>query len=242
MFSLLAVSLVSCRPASAPASPKEVLVMTQTPVTIPSQPPTPVQLRILALGDSYTIGEGVAVEDRWPVQLAGRLREQGLPVAEPQIIARTGWTTGELSQAIDQAQPEGPFDLVTLLIGVNNQYRGRSLAEYQVQFRDLLNRAVALAGREPRRVLVLSIPDWGVTPFARGQESGRIAAEIDAFNQASREETLSAGARYVEITDISRQVGAEAELLAADGLHPSGKMYAAWVERALPVVLEMLAR
>lgn len=216
--------------------------MTQTPVTPSTQSSTPGQLRMLALGDSYTIGEGVAVEDRWPVQLAGRLRAAGAAVADPQIVARTGWTTDELSQAIDQTQPEGPFDLVTLLIGVNNQYRGRSQEEYREQFRDLLNRAVALAGGKPQRVLVLSIPDWGVTPFALGKDSGRIAAEIDAFNQVSYEETLSAGARYVAITDISRQVGAQDGLIAADGLHPSGKMYAAWVERALPVALEMLAR
>lgn len=215
--------------------------MTQIPTMLPTQFPTPGQLRILALGDSYTIGEGVAVEDRWPAQLADSLREEGLVVADPQIIARTGWTTDELSRAIDQAQPEGPFDLVTLLIGVNNQYRGRSQEEYREQFRDLLNRAAALAGGKPQRVLVLSIPDWGVAPFALGKDSGRIAAEIDAFNQINREETLSAGARYVAITDISRQVGAEDGLLAADGLHPSGKMYAAWVARVLPAALEMLA-
>ncbi len=215
--------------------------MTETPPSIPVQISPPAAQRILALGDSYTIGEGVAAEDRWPVQLAVRLREQGLAVAEPQIIARTGWTTDELDRAIDQAQPAGPFDLVTLLIGVNNQYRGRSQEEYRAQFRDLFNRAAELAGGNPRRVLVLSIPDWGVTPFAMGRDSARIAAEIDAYNQINREETLSGGGEYVDITDISRQAVTEDGLLAADGLHPSGKMYAAWVERALPVVQEMLA-
>lgn len=197
------------------------------------------EVRILSLGDSYTIGEGVPDADRWPVQLAARLREQGISCADPQIIARTGWTTDELDAAISQENPTGPFDLVTLLIGVNNQYRGRGLDEYREQFRTLLGRAIGFAGDRPERVLVLSIPDWGVTPFAEGRDQARIAAEIDAFNAANRAETLAAGARYADITPSTRDLSEE-DLLAADGLHPSGRMYTRWVDLALPVVLELL--
>lgn len=190
--------------------------------------------RYLALGDSYTIGEGVPADQRWPVLLAARLREQGLAIAEPQIVARTGWTTDELASAIDQASIGGRFELVSLLIGVNNQYRGRASAEYRAEFRGLLRRAIGFAGGLPARVLVLSIPDWGVTPFAAGRDRALIAREIDEFNAANRAEAADAGARYVDITPASRRAGAEHELVAADQLHPSGLMYAAWVELALP--------
>jgi lysophospholipase L1-like esterase len=197
-------------------------------------------LRYLALGDSYTIGESVGAEQRWPVQLAARLCEHGLPIGEPQIIARTGWTTGELSAAIEQAAPGGPFDLVSLLIGVNNQYRGLGSEAYRAEFRALLQRAIGFAGGRAGRVIVLSIPDWGVTPFAGGRDRGRIAAEIDAFNAINRAETERAGARYVDITAESRRATADLVLIAGDGLHPSGKMYAEWVELALPQALAAL--
>ncbi len=235
-YFLVLIGLVSC--TSAP-TPESILTptMTETLPVSPTSSPTPARLRILALGDSYTIGEGVAEELRWPVQLAARLREQGQAVRDPQIIARTGWTTDELSAAIDRSQPEGKFDLVTLLIGVNNQYRGRSADEYRVQFRALLERSVAFAGGRADRVLVLSIPDWSATPYAMSFDRARVASEIDAYNQINRQETEAAGAVYVDITPISRQAGADPELLAADGLHPSGKMYAAWVDLALPSAL-----
>jgi lysophospholipase L1-like esterase len=177
--------------------------------------------RYLALGDSYTIGESVAEAERFPVQLA---RELGY--AEPQIIARTGWTTDELNAAIDEANPQGPFDLVSLLIGVNNQYRGRSADEYRTQFTALLGRAIGFAGGDARKVVVVSIPDWGVTPFAEGRDRAQIAREIDQFNAINREEAIRAGARYVDITPISR--GNDAALVATDKLHPSGKQYTEW--------------
>ena len=126
----------------------------------------PDRLRFLALGDSYTIGEAVPPEARWPVLLADALRAHGFPFAAPTIIAQTGWTTDELSAAIDRADPQGPYDLVTLLIGVNNQYRGGSVAEYRTEFRALLHRAIGFAGGTAGRVVVVSIPDWSVTPFA----------------------------------------------------------------------------
>jgi len=192
-------------------------------------------MRYLALGDSYTIGESVAEAERWPVQLATRLQATGVPLEPPQIIARTGWTTDELMTAIERQNPQGPFDLVSLLIGVNNQYRGRDSAEYRAQFHTLLQTALTLAGGKPSHVIVLSIPDWGVTPFGRGNDRPKIASEIDQFNAINREETVQAGAHYVDITPISRQAAGDATLIAEDGLHPSGKMYRLWVELVEPI-------
>ena len=200
------------------------------------------QMRYLALGDSYTIGESVDPSERWPVQLAARLRERGVPIADPTIIAKTGWTTDELSAAIDQANPEGPYDLVSVLIGVNNQYRGRDAEQYRSEFRALLQRAVQFAGGDATRVLVLSIPDWGMTPFAEGRDRSQIAAEIDKFNEINREEAASVGARYVDITPVSRMAVEDPTLIAADGLHPSGKMYRAWTELVVPAALAALGR
>lgn len=195
-------------------------------------PTTPI--RFLALGDSYTIGEAVPESERWPVQLAALLRASGVQVAEPQIIAKTGWTTDELSAGIDRVDPQGPFEVVSLLIGVNNQYRGRNLDEYRAEFVALLNRAVNFAGGQPQRVLVLSIPDWGVTPFANPTERERIAKEIDAFNAVNAEEAARLGTRYVDVTPISRRAADEPNLIASDGLHPSGAMYTEWAQLALP--------
>lgn len=198
-------------------------------------------MRFLALGDSYTIGEGVDEAERWPVRLAALLRERGVPIDDPHIIARTGWTTDELSAAIDDAHPQGPYALVTLLIGVNNQYRGRDAEEYRAQLADLLRRAVAFAGGDARRVVVLSIPDWGVTPFAEGRDRARIAAEIDACNAINRAEAERAGARYVDVTPQTRAAGADPAFLVADGLHPSGRSYAEWARLALPEAEQALA-
>ena len=183
--------------------------------------------RILALGDSYTIGESVAVEDRWPNQLA-----RALDAPAPEIIARTGWTTDELNAAIDAANPQGPYSLVTLLIGVNNQYRGRDAEQYRHEFAALLQRAITFAGGDPRHVIVVSIPDWGVTPFAKDRDHAKIASEIDHYNAINREETLRANARYVDITPGSRRP--DASLIAPDGLHPSAAQYAEWTKAILP--------
>ena len=199
--------------------------------------------RILALGDSYTIGESVDAADRWPVRLVRRLRLQGIAADDAVIIARTGWTTDELNAAIDDAAPHDGFDLVTLLIGVNNQYRGRSSENYRSELRGLLARAVSFAGSRPSRVLVISIPDWGVTPFAAesGRDVARIAAEIDAFNAVGRDEAARAGVRFVDITAISRRARRESGLIAGDGLHPSGAMYEEWSTQILPAAVEALA-
>jgi lysophospholipase L1-like esterase len=192
-------------------------------------------LRYLALGDSYTIGESVATAG-WPVRLAALLRERGATVAEPEIVARTGWTVRELGRGIDAAAPRGPYELVTLLIGVNDQFRGGDPETYRSDFAAMLRRAIGFAGGRADRVVVLSIPDWSVTPFAAqsGRDRGRIAAEIDHFNRVNREETARAGARYVDVTPVSRKAGADRSLVAPDGLHPSEAMYAEWSRLALP--------
>jgi lysophospholipase L1-like esterase len=208
----------------------------------PARPAHTGALRFLALGDSYTIGESVAESQRWPVQLAEKLRASGIDMSDPQIIARTGWTTDELSAAIDAANPQGPYDLVGLLIGVNNQFRGRSDSEYRDQFVALLKRSIAFAGGKAGRVVVLSIPDWGVTPFAKqdSRPPAQVAAEIDRFNAINREETTKAGALYVDVTPISREVPKDDSLVADDGLHPSGKQYTRWADAVLPVVVKAL--
>lgn len=189
-------------------------------------------MRYLALGDSYSIGEGVPEAGRWPMQLAAALRARGIALQDPRIIATTGWTTDELSAAMDAAEPLGTWDLVSLLIGVNNQYRGRTLDDYREQFSGLLERAIALAGHQPSRVFVLSIPDWGVTPFAQGRDRARIAQEIDAFNATARHICKALGVAFIDITPTSRDQGGDAEMLVADGLHPSAMMYARWVDVA----------
>ncbi len=201
------------------------------------------RIRYLALGDSYTIGEGVAEDGRWPMQLALTLREEGIALDDPVIIATTGWTTDELSAAIDDAEPLGTFGFVSLLIGVNNQYRGRHVAEYRDEFPVLLERAIGFANDQANRVLVLSIPDWGVTPFAiqSGRDRDLIASELDAYNIAAREGCEARGVAFIDITPVSRTLGGEVEMLADDGLHPSAAMYAQWAALALPVARELLA-
>jgi lysophospholipase L1-like esterase len=199
-------------------------------------------VRFLALGDSYTIGEGVAESARWPVQLAASLARRGVKLAAPEIIARTGWTTDELAAGIKRARPKAPYALVSLLIGVNNQYQGLGESEYRLQFASLLEQAIGFAGHKPDRVLVLSIPDWGVTPYAAGRDRAAIRTAIDRFNILNRDETLRRGARYVDVTSLSRTAERDRSLLAPDGLHPSALMYAGWAERALPEALAALGR
>ena len=199
-------------------------------------------LRYLALGDSYTIGEGVDARDRWPRQLARALRAAGIPLQAPTTIAATGWTTDELDAAIDEHTPATDFDFASLLVGVNDQYRGRDVRGYSTAFDGLLARTIGFAGGRAARVLVLSIPDWGCTPFgaASGRDLARIASELDDYNALARAACLRHGVAFVDITPVSRALGNEAGMLAADGLHPSAAMYAEWTQRALPVVTRLL--
>lgn len=205
-----------------------------------------VRMRFLALGDSYTIGESVPAKDRWPLQLAARLRA-GAPaveIADPEIVARTGWTTDELDRAIDEAKPRGLYDLVTLLVGVNDQYRGRSLDETRPRFEALVRRAIGFAADEPGRVLVVSVPDWGVTPFCvkGGRDPATVAREIDALNAMEKAVCEAAKVRWLDITPGSRRAAKDATLLAEDGLHPSGTMYAEWAAAAEPLARAALGK
>ena len=196
-------------------------------------------IRYLALGDSYTIGESVSEDERWPNQLAGLLQTKDTSI-EVTIIARTGWTTDELWNGIQAVKIKPPYDLVSLLIGVNNQYRRLDINEYREGFVLLLNKAIEYAGGDPNRVIVLSIPDWGVTPFAGSRDSKIIAVEVDQFNSVNKEEAKKAGVHYVDVTPISREAVNNAFLIASDGLHPSGKMYAEWARLAYPEALKAL--
>ena len=200
-------------------------------------------MKYLALGDSYTIGEGIPEDGRWPAVLARALRAEGVALEDPRIIATTGWTTDELAAAIDAAEPLGEWDFVSLLVGVNNQYRGRSLENYREEFTTLLQRAIDFARGRAERVLVLAIPDWGVTPFgtASGRDVAQIARELDAFNATAAAICAAHGVAFVDIAPVARVRGAEAAMLAEDGLHPSAAMYALWAAQALPVARRLLA-
>ena len=192
-------------------------------------------LKFLALGDSYTIGESVAAQERWPVRLADVLRKKGVPCSDPQIIATTGWRTDDLKHAIEKAKLKPEYTLVSLLIGVNNYYQGKSAESYAPEFEELLRTAIALAGGDKSRVFVVSIPDYGYTPFGKEKQQ-TISAGIDAFNAVNKSIAQKLGVRYIYITDISRKGLIEPNLVATDGLHPSGKMYSAWIERMTEVV------
>lgn len=185
--------------------------------------------KYLALGDSYTIGESVNENERFPVQLVSKLRGDSVDINDPVIIATTGWTTDELMAAIKERNVKDTFDVVTLLIGVNNQYRGRDAENYRGELKQLIDIAVNYAGGKIENVFVLSIPDWGVTPFAEGRERKKISEEIDSYNRVKKEECDKAGIKYYDITEISRIK--DQVLTASDGLHPSGKMYGMWVDK-----------
>lgn len=196
-----------------------------------SQTPASDSLRYLALGDSYTIGTSVEIAERFPMQLVKALQKKGVKIQKPKIIARVGWSTDQLSAAMDRENLESStWDLVTLLIGVNNQYRGGSLEQYKQEFEALLKRAIALAGNDKAKVIVISIPDYGVTPFGQRYQVGRIGREIDEFNAANKKISEKYGVAYGDITPISREALKDKTLIAEDQLHPSGKMYSRWVE------------
>ncbi|HEX4877742.1 MAG TPA: SGNH/GDSL hydrolase family protein [Chitinophagaceae bacterium] len=188
----------------------------------------------LALGDSYTIGEMVAFQDNFPNRLVALMKSAGNDFQPPRIIAQTGWTTDELEAGIVAAGQEQPlrssYDFVTLLIGVNNQYRGRTAENYQPEFEELLKKAIGFAGGKADHVAVLSIPDWGVTPFATDRDRAQIAGEIDAYNKVNRQVAQLYKVHYINITPWTREAATDLSLLAADGLHPSAKEYQRWAE------------
>jgi lysophospholipase L1-like esterase len=193
----------------------------------------------LSLGDSYTIGEQVAAAENFPSQTVKLLREAGYTFHDPEIVAKTGWTTDELLQAIENHSFKSSYDFVTLLIGVNNQYRGRTVENYKPEFEALLNQAIQFANGKAGHVIVLSIPDWGVTPFALDRDREKIRKEIDEYNSANKKIAAAHGVQYIDITPFTREAVNDNSLLAMDGLHPSGKEYSRWAEKIVHVVEEV---
>ena len=189
-----------------------------------------VSKKFLALGDSYTIGESVSEKDRWPEQLTQALWAKGKKVERPRIIGVTGWRTDQLKKAIEEAHLQNEYGLVSLLIGVNNQYQKKSVERYAPEFEELLHKAIELAGGMKENVFVVSIPDYGFTPFGKPSQT-EISKAIDQFNDVNRSITEKMGVRYIYITDLTREGLAKPEYVAGDGLHPSGKMYSLWVGR-----------
>lgn len=189
------------------------------------------ELNYLALGDSYTIGECVEESERWSVQLVHKLTAMGKAFAQPKIIAKTGWTTDELKSAIVSENINQTFDLVSLLIGVNNQYRGLNVEQFRKGFVELLEMAIQFVDNKPSQVFTVSIPDWGVTTFGGGGSKPEISTQIDLFNEVVREESEKKNIAFIDITPISRQALDDSSLIAHDDLHPSGKMYKLWAEK-----------
>jgi lysophospholipase L1-like esterase len=196
---------------------------------------------LLCLGDSYTIGESVQFAENFPNQTISHLRKDGYAFEEPEIVAQTGWTTDELQTAIDNHSLKNSYDFVTLLIGVNNQYRGRTVENYKSQFESLLNQAIQFANGKADRVIVLSIPDWSVTPFARDRDTKQIAIQIDNYNSANAAIAEAHQVRYIDITPSSREAANDRSLIASDGLHPSAKEYEKWSEK-LSVFLKSMIK
>lgn len=185
----------------------------------------------LALGDSYTIGESLQLKDNFPYQTVDLLNQKGMQMSEPVIVAKTGWTTDELMAAIEKRQLKGEFNFVSLLIGVNNQYRGRDIDTYQKEFEQLLQQAIGFAGGNRNHVFVLSIPDWGATPFAAGRDRVKITKEIDQFNAVNKKISEQYKVNYIEITTGTRDASKDGSLVAEDKLHPSKKEYTRWAEQ-----------
>jgi len=231
-------------PVDSPIKPvdtakKPADTVKKPPVVVPIDTNKGRQLNYLALGDSYTIGESVARDQIFPAHLVREVRVHGRIINPPTIIAQTGWTTGDLKAAIKDAAILQKFDMVTLLIGVNNQYRGGSREIYRKEFKELLLTAIDFAKGNKNHVYVISIPDWGATPF--GRQTGNqqaIAADIDAFNLINKEESLAMGVSYTDITPASRLAANDDSLLASDDLHPSGKMYLDWASKLAPIVVK----
>ena len=211
-----------------------------------SEPATPItnKYSYLALGDSYTIGESVAAAENFPNQTVAILNNTSPNFQPARIIAKTGWTTVELETGIKAANANDPllssYDFVSLLIGVNNQYRGLSVENYKPEFEKLLKKAIHFASGKTDHVIVLSIPDWGVTPFAEGSDRKKIAMQIDAYNDANKMIAQKYKVHYIDITPGTREATNDRSLLAGDGLHPSGKAYKVWAEELAAIIKSRL--
>ncbi|HWI91220.1 MAG TPA: SGNH/GDSL hydrolase family protein [Flavisolibacter sp.] len=194
----------------------------------------------LALGDSYTIGEAVPLMKSFPCQVVQLLRSKEYNFNAPEIIAKTGWTTDELLDAISKTTLLSKYDFVTLLIGVNNQYRGRDALEYKEQFEELLKKAIELANGKKEHVMVVSIPDYSVTPYANSMDTEKTSKEVEVFNGINKALSIQYKVQYVDITELSRQAKSNAALVATDGLHPSEKEYAKWAEKIVEAISSQL--
>lgn len=196
--------------------------------------------KFLALGDSYTIGESVREAERFPAQTVKQLKAQNIDVTTLKYIAATGWTTTDLISAINLQNPANDFDIVTLLIGVNDQYQQHNKVSYGTLFKALLNKAVELAGNRKSHVFVLSIPDYSVTPFVNDENKARVSREIKEFNAINKEITIQNNVPYIDITPSTRHAANDSSLIANDGLHPSAKEYAVWAGMLAPLIKKML--
>ncbi|HEY9196810.1 MAG TPA: SGNH/GDSL hydrolase family protein [Mucilaginibacter sp.] len=196
----------------------------------------------MALGDSYTVGRTVPTESSFPYQLVQRLRDKKIPVSAPVVIAQNGWRTDELIKGIIKSGNKKTFDIVTLLIGVNNQFQNINIDIYRTEFVQLLNTAIAFARGNSKHVFVLSIPDWGVTPFAFTRNPDKIALQIDNYNEINKQETEAAGAVYVDITTLSRLAADDRSLVSTDNLHPSAKMYELWVKKISREIIRQIKK
>lgn len=194
----------------------------------------------LALGDSYTIGEHVVAEDNFPNQVVRLLRNKGIAMNPPRVVAKTGWTTDELQVGINTSNLKKRYDFVSLLIGVNNQYRGREVVDYIPQFESLLKRAIRFAGNDTAHVIVISIPDWGATPFAEGKDTRKITAEIEEYNSAAKLIAQKLHVHYIDITPGSRKAASDESLVASDGLHPSRKEYSRWAQEIAEFIAKQI--
>ena len=194
----------------------------------------------LALGDSYTIGEGVPLYQSYPYQAVQLLRSWGQGFHAPEIVAKSGWTTSELSFRIDHTILNTVYDFVSLLIGVNNQYRGMSSNLYAIEFEQLLTKAIAFAGGKATAVFVLSIPDWSLTPFANGRDTAKIAGEIAVFNDINRSLSEKYGTHYIDITSGSPETSDDLSFITEDGLHPSAKAYERWAGMLADAIIKAL--
>lgn len=227
-FLLLVLICNGCVKKTVPA-PAPPASSPYPPVLIP---PVSKEKAYLALGDSYTVGQGVPPSESYPVQTKNWLLQNGIAeMKDPLIIATTGWSTLNLQAAIETKNPAGPFDAVSLLIGVNDQYRRMDTAGYRTRFTQLLQKSISLADNKPSHVFVLSIPDYSVTPFGKNMDPERVSKEIDDFNAVNKQISLSFKVQYLDITPSTRLAAFDPTLICPDGLHPSGIEYKKWAER-----------